>query len=79
MSPWLNGYLPALALAPIAQRIERKPPKLEIEVQFLLGVEAMAGGERRPPKSRLYRDSSPRGDAMGICMVTLLLQRAVSL
>jgi len=44
-----------------------------------LGVEAMAGGERRPPKSRLYRDSSPRGDAMGICMVTLLLQRAVSL
>ena len=42
-----------MTLAPIAQRIERRPPKPEIEVQFLLGVEAMAGGERRPPKPEI--------------------------
>lgn len=43
----LAGYLPALAYALIAQRIEYRLAEPGIEVQFLLRAMAMAGGKRR--------------------------------
>lgn len=42
--PHSSTDLPALAGAPIVQRIEQRTPKPWIQVQFLVGARATAGG-----------------------------------